>query len=240
MSDLRFENNLINVGLWKRDTGENLLPQNSYELRSVYVETFWLPILGPSTIFFLRFLARKFRVAAAGEGLILDLKETAQCIGLSDRLSCSAPMIRTIARCIDFDIAKIAGPDTLLVRNFLPPLSRRQQNHLPPSLLNLYKTLDDNSNSKSPNWNSAVAKSRDLALMLIKTGLNESDCEQHLLSKGLHPSLVRETVCFAKKQLQSEKNWKKIEQPECSADTHNITGVTGAKQIEAVAQRTSA
>ncbi len=205
MSDLHFENNFINVGLWKRDAGASLSTQSSYDLRSVYVETFWLPILGPSTIFFLRFLAGKFRSVAAGQGLVLDLKETAQCLGLSDRLTHNAPMVRTIARCIDFDIAKITGPDTLLVRTFLPPLSRRHQNHLPPSLSGLHAALGENSGVKSLNWNPAMIKSRELAIKLIKTGLDESDCEQHLLSKGFHPSLVRETVCFAKKQLQSEK-----------------------------------
>ncbi len=198
MPDLYFTSHLISVGLWEKDTRQYKQPQDVYDLRSIYVETFWLPILGPSAILFLRFLARRFSTTRAK--LSLDLKETARCIGLSDRIAPNAPIIRTITRCMDFSVARIGGSDELLVRNSLPLLSQRHQNHLPVSLLELHMALNTGTRHRA---NSTFISGQKTALRLLKTGLNETECEKYLLREGFHPSLVNDVVSKAKGQLQN-------------------------------------
>jgi hypothetical protein len=72
-----------------------------HDPRSYYVERFWLPVLGPSTIFLLRLLASALE--AAPEGSELDLAETARRLGLGERSGRHAPIVRTVGRCVDFD-----------------------------------------------------------------------------------------------------------------------------------------
>jgi len=94
-----------------------------HDPRSEYVERFWLPVLGPSAIWFLRATARGLDDSPAG--FELDLEATACTLGLSFRASRQSAMWRTIARCISFRAARPAD-EALGVRRQLPPLTQRQ------------------------------------------------------------------------------------------------------------------
>lgn len=109
-----------------------LIDELGYDARSDYVETFWLPILGPSTTWLLRHLAA--RLDTSPEGLEIDVEETARCLGLGERLGPNAPFARTLKRCIDFDMAEWREPLGLAVRLRLPPLAGRHLRRLPESL----------------------------------------------------------------------------------------------------------
>ena len=85
-----------------------------YDPRSLYVETFWLGILGPTCTW----LMRRF---AAGldddpDGFDLALADTARALGLGDRLGRQSPFRRALARCVAFSMAQQQGPTTLAVR----------------------------------------------------------------------------------------------------------------------------
>ncbi len=103
-----------------------------HDPRSVYVETYWLPILGPSATWLLRHLTT--RLDESPEGIELDVEETARSLGLGERLSPNAPFARTLKRCVDFNMAEWRGTLQLAVRRRLPPLARRQLRRLPESL----------------------------------------------------------------------------------------------------------
>ncbi|MDA8296355.1 MAG: hypothetical protein M0004_07185 [Actinomycetota bacterium] len=102
-----------------------------HEVRGRYVERFWLPVLGPSTVVLLRHLADLFDRAPSGT--LIDLAETARAIGLGERAGKNAPLRRTIARAVDFGAAQLHDQG-LLVRRYLPPLSPRQLARLPEVL----------------------------------------------------------------------------------------------------------
>lgn len=102
-----------------------------HEVRGRYVERFWLPVLGPSTVVLLRHLADLFD--GAPSGTVIDLAETARAIGLGERPGKNAPLRRTIARAVDFGAAQLSN-QRLLVRRCLPPLSPRQLARLPEGL----------------------------------------------------------------------------------------------------------
>src|SRR5262245_42123366 len=55
-----------------------------HDPRSVYVEQFWLSVLGPSTVLLFRRLALLFDLAP--DGFSLDLGQTAAALGLSSRV----------------------------------------------------------------------------------------------------------------------------------------------------------
>ena len=103
-----------------------------YDPRSLYVETFWLGILGPTCTW----LMRRF---AAGlddnpDGFHLDRADTARALGLGDRSGRQSPFRRALARCVTFEMARPEGPTTLAVRRRIPPMPRRHLQRLPVSL----------------------------------------------------------------------------------------------------------
>jgi hypothetical protein len=112
-----------------------------HDPRSPYVETYWLAVLGPSTTWLLRRLA--FRLEAEPDGFSLDLAETARSLGLGAKGGRHSPFVRALGRCVSFDLARPESYDSLAVRRRLPPLSRRQVLHLPPSLQQSHQRWQD-------------------------------------------------------------------------------------------------
>jgi hypothetical protein len=102
-----------------------------HDPRSVYVEQFWLGILGPTTVWLLRRLAAGFD--AYPDGFEIDVIETAAALGLAATASRNGPFARTVARCVQFGMAHESGWG-LAVRRRLPPLSQRQALRLPPGV----------------------------------------------------------------------------------------------------------
>ena len=118
----------LRVEPWLDPVIDNL----GHDPRSAYVETFWLPVLGPSTTWLLRHLTT--RLEESPDGVELDVDETARSLGLGERLGPNAPFARTLKRCVDFGMAEWRGPLHLAVRRRLPPLARRHLRRLPESL----------------------------------------------------------------------------------------------------------
>ena len=108
-----------------------VLDQLGFDPRSDYVERYWLSILGPSAVLFLR------RIAAAledqPEGFDLDLVAWAQELGLGSKGGKHSPMWRTVDRICRFGLATRNGSAVALHRH-LPPLTMRQVERLPAHL----------------------------------------------------------------------------------------------------------
>ncbi len=112
-----------------------VIDQVGYDTRSAYVETYWLPVLGPSSVWLLRHLT--YRLEQSPDGVELDVEETARSLGLGERLGPNAPFARTLKRCVDFEMAEWRAERVLAVRLRLPPLARRHIRRLPESLQSL-------------------------------------------------------------------------------------------------------
>jgi hypothetical protein len=108
-----------------------VLAQLGFDPRSPYVEQFWLSILGPSAVLFLRRVAT--RLEAEPEGFELDLVEWAQELGLGSKGGKHSPMWRTLDRICRFGLASRNGPNVAF-RRHLPPLTSRQIERLPTHL----------------------------------------------------------------------------------------------------------
>ncbi len=101
----------------------------AHELRSEYVERFWLGVLGPSVTLLLRRLARGFDHHPGG--YVIDVADTARAIGLGSSTARNSPMNRTLERACMFSTMRRTAHDRYEVRRELPRLNARQLARLP-------------------------------------------------------------------------------------------------------------
>src|SRR5436305_3785525 len=80
-----------------------LIDTLGYDPRSRYVETFWLPTLGPTALLLLRHLADRFD--RQPDGVQLTVSDTSHALGLGQRDGNSSPILRTLTRLSQFDLA---------------------------------------------------------------------------------------------------------------------------------------
>ncbi|QXC61360.1 hypothetical protein KSP35_00440 [Aquihabitans sp. G128] len=172
-----------------------VIDDQGHELRSGYVERFWLPILGPTTLFFLR------RVAAgldeSPEGFDLPVLDTARGLGLGVRGGRNAPFLRAIARSMTFNISRFDGERTLEVRRHLAPLNRTKVERLPPQLQDEHTTWQRES-ARHPTVEQHRRRARRLALSLAELGEADESIEHQLHRWGLHPALAHDALRWAR------------------------------------------
>jgi|SRR6185369_3029943 len=98
---------------------------------SPYVETYWLPTVGPSCVW----LYRRFVqwLAAEPDGLTVDIEEVGRMVGLHGGTGKQAVVQRTLKRLDQFNLVDVEGWK-IGVHVMLPPISERQVLHLPERL----------------------------------------------------------------------------------------------------------
>ncbi|MBI4935637.1 MAG: hypothetical protein HY828_17280 [Actinobacteria bacterium] len=156
-----------------------LIDHSGHEVRSQYVELFWLNILGPSATWALRRL-----VAGLDRyplGYELDLDETANELGLSYSTSTSNTFVKALQRCVLFGVAQPV-PDGLAVRRRLPTVSMRHLSRMPAGL-----------QARHAQWTVRRAslpdleRGRALASVMLATGDEPEVVERQLLALGVSP-----------------------------------------------------
>jgi len=165
-----------------------------FDPRSAYVETFWLSILGPSTTWLLRRVAAAFD--RSPEGFVLPLADTARELGLGDKGGRHSPFMRALVRCCQFSLARVADGGELEVRRRLPPLNRRQVQHLPEPLHAAHETWQS-SRIGAVATEEGRRRARALALALIELDPEATIVEQRLVGLGVHPATARDASTWA-------------------------------------------
>lgn len=99
-----------------------------YDPRSDYVEHFWLAVLGPSTVLFLRRLA--MGLDRWPDGFECSTRELSWSLGLG-RLGNGASLGRIIRRSGEFGMTSLEPGGQLLVRRLMPPLPPHMLRRLP-------------------------------------------------------------------------------------------------------------
>ena len=74
-----------------------------HDPRSWYAETFWLPTLGPTALLLMRHLADRFE--RTPEGVELPVADTAAALGLGARDGASSPLMKSLGRLHQFELA---------------------------------------------------------------------------------------------------------------------------------------
>ena len=108
-----------------------VLDSLGHDVRSPYVERYWLPILGPSATLLVRRLATELE--GDPEGFELEPAAWAVELGIGMRGGRHSPFWRSVERACRFGASRRNG-GVLAVRRRLPPLNRHQIERLPPSL----------------------------------------------------------------------------------------------------------
>lgn len=100
-----------------------------------YVETFWLPVLGPTATWLLRRLAAGLHENP--EGYSVDMEVLARGLGVAFVPGRHGPFMRALHRCEMFGATRRLASTprlTLEVRRMMPPLPRRHLDRLPDDL----------------------------------------------------------------------------------------------------------
>lgn len=170
-----------------------VIDQIGYDPRTVYVERFWLGILGPSATWLVRHLVDRFD--AEPDGYELDLDECATALGLGRRPGAAGVFPRTLARCCQFGAARFVTPTSLAVRRRMPPLTRRQVSRLPAKLREDHDRWVD----KPPGYaaDEMRERARQLALSLVELGEDGAGTERQLHRWRFHPALASEATAWA-------------------------------------------
>ena len=191
-----FQSEVLRVVPWVDD----LIDKVGFDPRSPYVERFWLSIIGPSTTWLMRRLASGFD--ASPQGFDLPLGETARALGLGDKGGRHSPFLRTVNRMIQFELARVAGPDQLAVRRRLPPLSRRHTVRLSPALQEAHNRWQTEQLLDPPEEGQR-RRARHLALSLLELGEDPESVERQLTRWRYHPALVKDAAAWATERHRS-------------------------------------
>jgi hypothetical protein len=170
-----------------------VIDQVGYDPRTVYVERFWLGILGPSATWLVRHLVD--RLDAEPDGYELDLDDCATALGLGRRPGAVGVFPRTLARCCQFGATRFVAPTTLAVRRRMPPLTHRQIARLPAKLRDDHARWVD----KPPGFaaDEMRERARQLALSLVELGEDGAGTERQLHRWRFHPALASEATAWA-------------------------------------------
>ena len=103
-----------------------------YDARHVYVETYWLPVLGPSAVLALRRVAEWLDQNPTG--VDINLVDFGASLGVGTGTGRNTQINRTLARLVDFRLARIHD-EHLEVATTLGPLPTGLRRRLPLPLL---------------------------------------------------------------------------------------------------------
>jgi len=165
-----------------------------HDPRSLYVETFWLPTLGPTAVLLLRHLAHRFDERP--DGLELTVVDTSQALGLGCRDGTSSPLLRCLARLAQFDLACDDGRGTVAVRRNLPPINRRHVRRLPTELQVAHAEWAE-VQLEGDQLASARRRARRIAYTLLEQGDDPDHVERVLHATGFHPSICGDSARWA-------------------------------------------
>jgi hypothetical protein len=119
-----------------RPWADPVLDMLGHDPRSLYVERFWVSIIGPTSTLLLRRLATGLELSPAG--FEIDCLALAHELGLGLRGGKNSPFWRAIDRTSRFNATQRQGR-ILMARTKLAPLTLRQTEKLPPHLQSAHR-----------------------------------------------------------------------------------------------------
>jgi len=171
-----------------------ILDTIGHDPRSAYVETFWLPTLGPTALLLLRHVAH--RLDHEPKRFELELTETCRALGLGAREGSASPVMKSFDRLTLFDLACSDGSGNLAVRRNVPPVNARHVRRLPRALQDAHVQWSEDPVGEDPT-RSMRQRARRMAFTLIEQGDDLDHVERVLHATGFHPSVCRDASSWA-------------------------------------------
>jgi hypothetical protein len=163
-----------------------------HDPRSPYVERFWLPVLGPSTVWLLRLIAND--LDHCPDGFELNLAETARALGLANNPGRHGPFVGALVRMVQFGAAQYV-PSGLAVRRRLPYLPPRHLERLSAALQTEHVAFVERADRDG----SAADRRRaySLALTLVRLGENLEEVRSQLIQWRFNLELADDAATWA-------------------------------------------
>lgn len=163
-----------------------------HDPRGQYVELFWLPVLGPSTVWLHRRLVAG--LDDEPDGYDLDLQATAHALGLANQTGRHGPFMRSLGRLVAFGMATPVDGG-LAVRRRVPYLHERQVRNLPPMLQQRHS--DWVARDDEAGGDERRRRAYSLALTLVRLGEEPSAVEAQLCQWRFPAPLADDAVRWA-------------------------------------------
>jgi hypothetical protein len=160
-----------------------------YAPDSEYVEYFWLPVLGPSSIWLLRRVSQLLEQSP--HGIAVETTTFGRMLGLGGNTNGRSLLAKTITRCIHFDVAQPRG-ESIAFRRHLPPLNARQLERLPAELRSLHGSTA--THHIVNELHHARVRARQMALSLANLGEEESAIRTQLGTWKFSSELIDEAL----------------------------------------------
>lgn len=125
---------------------DELIETHGFGPRSMYVETCWLPVLGPTATWLYRRLGSW--AEHHPEGMTVVTSDLSRALGLGRGLSHSAAITRAVNRLVHFNAIERDG-ENLRARIALGPLTVRLASNLTPDLRRLHESY---TRPTKPDW----------------------------------------------------------------------------------------
>jgi hypothetical protein len=173
--DLALDQPTLMVMPWE----DAVVNSRGHGVHSSYVETFWLPVLGPTALFVMRRIDQGF--GRFPHGYELDLCDTAKEMGLGFTGSAS-PFARALTRLVMFGAAQPID-DALAVRRRMPRVAHRHLMRMPIALRESHRAWMALDASDAPD----AARAATLAAAMLAAGDERAVVERQLLALGVSP-----------------------------------------------------
>ena len=160
-----------------------------HDPRSHYAESFWLPVLGPSTLWLLRHLAYRFDLEP--DGFTLDLQESSAALGIRSNGGRNNAFHRSIGRLVGFNMGRVVGEQTLEVRRLMPWLHGGQIRRLPERRQHLHHAQQA---EREQNRLEDHRRAAHVAQTLLQLGDSPDLVEQQLVAWGVEPRTAHTAV----------------------------------------------
>ncbi len=161
-----------------------------FDVRSNYVELFWLNVLGPTATWTLRRLVTGLDRYPLGYEL--DLAETAGMLGLAYSSGTSNSFARALNRCQLFGMSQAMPGGGLAVRRKVPPVAARHLSRMPAQLQAMHSQWKVRECSLSD-----LERGCALAAAMVAAGDEPELVERQLLAVGVSPAAAVEATMFA-------------------------------------------
>jgi hypothetical protein len=161
-----------------------------FDVRSNYVELFWLNVLGPTATWALRRLVTGLDQYPLGYEL--DLAETAGMLGLAYSSGTSNSFARALQRCQLFGMSQAIPGGGLAVRRKVPPVAARHLSRMPAQLQAMHAQWKVREYTLSD-----LERGCALATAMVAAGDDLELVERQLLAVGVSPAAAVEATTFA-------------------------------------------
>lgn len=161
-----------------------VVDRRGHDPRSVYVELFWLGVLGPTATWLLRRLVAGFDDEP--DGYDLDVADTARALGLSVAKGTGSPFAKAVQRCVMFGVANRLS-EAWVVRRRLPPISQRHLLRLPTDLQTAHERW-----SRTTIHLDSLERAHTLACAMLAAGDDTGVLEPQLVAVGVPPPAAAE------------------------------------------------